>query len=182
MTETTSLGGGGGGGGGGASRKLFRDAEPARPAPTNIMNDRRVVRGSNYAAPVVTTVRVAADSASFFERKTVFVWKDGHWPPKRHTSKQRILCIAFPVPLQTVAADIERRAKAEEERMRRRLQESRRAALAESARRAGTPEPVDGRLHATVQTEVFLEVRASAATVRKPLVSHTSGMVDVTLN
>ena len=38
-----------------SSRKLFRDPESPKRA-NNIMSDKRVARGSNFAAPVVTAV------------------------------------------------------------------------------------------------------------------------------
>ncbi|RYG43075.1 hypothetical protein EON68_00945, partial [archaeon] len=59
--------------------------------------------------------------------------------------------------VQSMAADMERKARDEEDKARRRLADSRRG-MVYTAGRPNTPEPVAGRSHAEIQTETFLEV------------------------
>jgi hypothetical protein len=66
-----------------------------------------------------------------------------------------------------MASELDRKAREDDDRSRRRLVESKRAAV--MAARSGTPEPVPGRSHADIQTETFLEVSTGARRGRQVL-------------
>ncbi|KAJ3321215.1 Radial spoke head protein 3 [Blyttiomyces sp. JEL0837] len=91
------------------NRKKYRDPyeKETRPAPVNIMYDRRIHRGNTYASPVI------------------------------------------PLHAQPDPVEIQKQTE-----LRRRLKAKRRA---EAQRRVRTPEPVEGRKHIDVQTDLYLE-------------------------
>jgi hypothetical protein len=79
------------------------------------------------------------------------------------TPPQSILSF-FPYPLaQSARLDQERKIRDDEFRLKRALSESQKRADEEARRAAGTPPPVAGRAHASLNTEMYLEVLSDRA-------------------
>jgi hypothetical protein len=83
--------------------------------------------------------------------------------PHHLTPPQSILS-SFPYPIaQSARLDQERKIRDDEFRQKRALSESQKRADEEARRAAGTPPPVAGRAHASLNTEMYLEVLSDRA-------------------
>ena len=129
-------------------------SRPARSSKSNnIMYDKRVVRGSTYAMPVIPPVSARRDAA-------IASLPTPPTPLPRRLTQSTVLVRPFP---QSVAIEQNRDKKDREQRTQRALNASRRAADEERAALSRTPPPVAGRRHAEANTEVFLEVLSDRA-------------------
>ena len=117
------------------------------------MYDKRVVRGSTYAMPVIPPVSARRDAA-------IASLPTPPTPLPRRLTQSTVLVRPFP---QSVAIEQNRDKKDREQRTQRALNASRRAADEERAALSRTPPPVAGRRHAEANTEVFLEVLSDRA-------------------
>jgi hypothetical protein len=144
--------------------------------PANLMYDRRVVRGSTYAMPVMPPVsfrgcaRAANEMAPSPPLRGLAPLRDlsraraprNPAPPPRAPSTSFPLFFPYPVA-QSARLDAERKLKDDEFRQKRAASESLKRADEEARRAAGTPPPVAGRAHASLNTEMYLEVLSDRA-------------------
>ena len=137
------------------------------------MYDKRVVRGSTYAMPVIPHVRTprapratgtprraASRTCAAPARAARPLLADTPPPPTLPRPRSSPASLA---PAQSQAMEIDRDAKDKLARSQRSMQATRLAEEQDRAARARTPPAVPGRRHAEANTEVFLEVLSDRA-------------------